>query len=55
MRTRFVNLKAFVGLADRPFLTEFVVENGRFDDASVSAPDERVVGLGRRFCRARLY
>lgn len=49
MRTRFVNLKAFVGLADRPFLTEFVVENGRFDDASVSAPDERVVDLGGAF------
>ena len=49
MRTRFVNLKAFVGLADRPFLTEFVVETGRFADASGSSPDERRVGLGGAF------
>ena len=35
MRTRYVHLKAFTGIAAEPLLTEFVVEDGRFADPAL--------------------
>lgn len=49
MRTRYVNLQAFTGLAEKPLLTEFVVEDGLFADPGDHLPGEKTVDLGGAF------
>ena len=49
MRTRYVNLTAFTGYAEKPLLSTFVVENGCFVDAATRLPGEAIVDLGGAF------
>ncbi len=49
MRTRYVHLKAFTGIAAEPLLTEFVVEDGRFADPALHAEDEAIVDMEGAF------